>query len=57
MLEQGAKRGVVFFRCTRADEDAGFSRYPAIPVLHCRGFERHDLETGDHERDETPGME
>lgn len=57
MLEQGTKRGVVFFRCTRADEDAGFDRYPAIPVLHCRGFERHDLEAGDYGRDETPGME
>jgi hypothetical protein len=57
MLEQGTKRGVVFFRCTRADEDTTFDRYPAIPVLRCHGFEHHSFGAGDHERDETPGME
>ncbi len=52
MLEQGTKRGAVFFRCARADEDETFKRYPAIPVLHCRGFE----DSG-HERGEEPGMD
>lgn len=48
MLEQGTRRGGVFIRCTRADEDRAFDRYPAIPVLSCRGFEG---------RAEAPGME
>jgi hypothetical protein len=52
MLEQGTKRGVVFFRCTRADEDTTLNRYPAIPVLDCQAFKARD-----HERDETPGTE
>jgi len=47
MLEQGTKRGGIFFRCTRADEDETFKRYPAIPVLDCHGFE---------ERGAAPGM-
>lgn len=48
MLEQGTRRGGVFIRCTRADEDRAFDRYPAIPVLSCHGFEG---------RGEAPGME
>ena len=48
MLEQGTKRCTVFFRCTRADEDETFKRYPPIPVRRCHGFE---------ERGGTPGME
>lgn len=57
MLEQGTKRGVVFFRCTRSDEDSTFPRYPSIPVLHCLGFERLEIRTRDQEREEAPGIE
>ena len=36
---QETKRGAVFYRCARADEDERFMRYPPIPVLRCEGFE------------------
>lgn len=57
MIEQGTKRGTVFFRCARADEDPRFNRYPAIPVLRCDGFESRGFEGNDHGRGEVPGME
>ncbi len=57
MVEQETKRGAVFFRCARADQEESFARYPAIPVLQCDGFERRASGSGDHERDDAPGME
>jgi hypothetical protein len=36
---QNTKRGAVFYRCARADEDEAFMRYPPIPVARCVGFE------------------
>jgi hypothetical protein len=36
------KRGAVFFRCARADEDDRFMRYPPIPVIKCCGFDALD---------------
>jgi hypothetical protein len=33
------RRGSTFFRCGRADSDARFPRYPALPVLACPGYE------------------
>jgi hypothetical protein len=39
---QCTKRGVVFFRCARADEDDRFMRYPPIPVMKCGGFDALD---------------
>lgn len=50
LVEQGTKRGKVFFRCARADGDDTFSRYPPLPVLQCSGHERRD-----HERDDAAG--
>jgi hypothetical protein len=38
------RRGSVFYRCKRADVDPHFVRYPPLPVLRCRGYERR---TGD----------
>jgi hypothetical protein len=29
----------IFWRCARADTEPEFPRYPALPVLRCRGFE------------------
>jgi hypothetical protein len=42
------RRGSTFFRCGRADLDARFPRYPALPVLQCIGYEkdRSDDDTG-----------
>jgi len=34
------RRGSVFYRCGRADDDPKFPRYPALPVLTCAGYER-----------------
>lgn len=33
------RRGSTFFRCARADSDARFVRYPALPVRACPGYE------------------
>ena len=33
------RRGSVFFRCARAEEDARFVRYPPLPVHSCVGYE------------------
>lgn len=38
----GNTRGSVFSLCERSREDPTFPRYPRIPVLECRGFERRD---------------
>lgn len=32
-------RGSVFFRCTRAETDNRFVRYPPLPVRSCPGYE------------------
>lgn len=34
------RRGTVYLRCTRAGWDALLPRYPRLPVLGCRGFEK-----------------
>ena len=33
-------RGSQFWLCRRSASDPTFARYPALPVLACRGFER-----------------
>lgn len=33
-------RRSTFLRCDLAARDASFPRYPRLPVLDCRGFER-----------------
>ena len=38
------RRGSTFFRCGRADSDARFSRYPALPMVACAGYQRSDEE-------------
>ena len=35
-------RGSVFYRCTRADIDSRFVRYPPLPMLRCPGYERRE---------------
>ena len=32
-------RGSEFWRCARAETDAGFERYPRLPVSQCPGYE------------------
>lgn len=39
LREQASRRGSVFYRCARADEDERYPRYPALPVLRCPGHE------------------
>jgi len=33
------RAGSIFWLCERAATDPTFPRYPALPVLSCRGFE------------------
>lgn len=35
-----ASRSSVFLRCGLARSDPSFPRYPRLPVLACRGYER-----------------
>src|SRR5258705_12125664 len=39
MRSTANRRGSVFFRCSRAEEDARYVRYPPLPVQSCPGFE------------------
>lgn len=33
-------RGSVFYLCRRSATDPAFPKYPRLPVLHCRGYEK-----------------
>jgi hypothetical protein len=33
-------RGTVFWLCRKSEQDPRFPKYPALPVLQCRGYER-----------------
>jgi hypothetical protein len=33
-----SSRGSTFYLCTRSANDPSFPRYPALPVLACRGY-------------------
>ncbi len=35
-----ASRSSVFLRCGMAERDPAFPRYPRLPVVACRGYER-----------------
>jgi hypothetical protein len=37
-----ADRGSVFFLCQRSALDPRYARYPRLPVLACRGYERRE---------------
>src|SRR5213076_1870944 len=39
MRAAGNQRGSTFFRCTRADTDPRFVRYPTLPMRTCAGYE------------------
>ena len=39
---QETARGSRFWRCTRADDDPRFARYPRLPVLRCAGYEARE---------------
>ena len=39
MRSTANRRGSVFFRCARAEDDARFVRYPHLPVRTCPGYE------------------
>ena len=34
-----SRRGGVYQLCERSATDPSYPRYPALPVLHCRGFD------------------
>jgi hypothetical protein len=33
-------KGSDFIQCSLSRTDTSFPKYPALPVLHCRGYER-----------------
>jgi hypothetical protein len=33
-------RGSVFYYCRKSETDPAFPKYPPIPVVQCRGYER-----------------
>lgn len=35
-----ASRSSVFLRCALAETDPRFPRYPRLPIISCRGYER-----------------
>lgn len=35
-----SSKASTFYRCRLADTDASFPRYPALPVLACRGYQQ-----------------
>ena len=37
-----SSRGSIFYLCTLAKVDASFPKYPELPVLACRGYQRKD---------------
>lgn len=49
------RRGSTFFRCGRADTDARYPRYPALPVLECPGYEPGAAPDADPPADGTRG--
>jgi hypothetical protein len=36
------RRGSVFWRCARAEDDPAYARYPRLPVLACAGHEARE---------------
>jgi hypothetical protein len=38
----GNTRGSRFSLCERSKTDPSFAKYPRLPVLECRGFERRE---------------
>jgi hypothetical protein len=38
------KRGSIFYLCLRSQTDASFRKYPPLPVMQCRGYERQEDE-------------
>jgi hypothetical protein len=40
-------RGALFYQCSRSAADPAYPKYPRLPVLVCRGFERHGPEAGE----------
>ena len=39
-------RGSIFLLCERALTDATFAKYPRLPVIECRGYEKRAIENG-----------
>jgi len=36
-------RGSIFFRCTLAETDPAFAKYPRLPVVRCSGYQQLKL--------------
>jgi hypothetical protein len=40
-------KGAIFWLCRRSEHDASFPKYPALPVLRCRGYDPAPAEPPD----------
>jgi hypothetical protein len=45
MRQRTSDRGSVFYQCQLSASDPGFPKYPRLPVLQCRGYERVECRT------------
>jgi hypothetical protein len=52
-----SSRGAVFIQCARSRTDPGYSRYPRLPMLACRGFEPQDAVAGKTEHRDADGAD
>ena len=43
--QASSPRGVMYYRCARAETDAAYRKYPPLPVLQCRGYILRDTPT------------
>ena len=37
-------RGATFYLCQRSASDASLPKYPRLPVIQCRGYEKKELD-------------
>jgi hypothetical protein len=44
MRRMQSDRGSVFLLCERSADDPSFPKYPRLPLLQCRGYERKSAE-------------
>ena len=45
-----SRAGRCYYRCERSATEAGYPKYPRLPVLRCPGFEPDDPQASDDAR-------
>lgn len=44
-----SERGSIFYLCQRSAQDPSFPKYPKLPMLSCRGYEKAEADLPDEE--------